>query len=352
MYLEDNTIEVLEINEPNRGADTFPLLLRRTRLPHPNREHANRATNAGMGTTITVPVRADICYGPEDLHVGAAITFLGRTIRLFDCDQFTKDWYKNNLGYTDEEVTGVVAREEQSPPMALQVPAWNGYGTLEDSVQNCLKLDPKPPKTNFHKMVIHAKTVLRFRARMVEHETTSPLANADDDRRFIFTYFLADDTLGIFEPPVRNSGVIGGKYLERSEVFHRKTTTPIKAHDLFIGAVIIVNNRAFQILDADEFTLAFMESNPDVFGYANVTGVVDTTKKALTGKEDTFKEALVAAAGGANDKPLEISLLAGAFERVQAPLEAHEIITLYRAVAKGEGKVTVETVATALGMAL
>ena len=34
----------------------------------------------------------------------------------------------------------------------------------------------------------------------------------------MLSYFMADDTLSIFEPPLRNSGIIGGKYLERSKV--------------------------------------------------------------------------------------------------------------------------------------
>lgn len=42
--------------------------------------------------------------------------------------------------------------------------------------------------------------VLRFVAQM---ETTRPI---DQDRRFIIFYHLADDTISIFEPPLRNSG--------------------------------------------------------------------------------------------------------------------------------------------------
>ena len=34
----------------------------------------------------------------------------------------------------------------------------------------------------------------------------------------MLSYFLADDTLSIFEPPQRNTGITGGKYLERSKV--------------------------------------------------------------------------------------------------------------------------------------
>lgn len=34
----------------------------------------------------------------------------------------------------------------------------------------------------------------------------------------VLSYFAANDTISIFEPPVPNTGVIGGKYLERTAV--------------------------------------------------------------------------------------------------------------------------------------
>lgn len=37
----------------------------------------------------------------------------------------------------------------------------------------------------------------------------------DVGRQFIVQYFMADDTISVFEPPVRNSGILGGKFLER-----------------------------------------------------------------------------------------------------------------------------------------
>ena len=36
--------------------------------------------------------------------------------------------------------------------------------------------------------------------------------------RFIFTYFLADDTVSIYEPLPKNSGLLTGKFLERSKL--------------------------------------------------------------------------------------------------------------------------------------
>ena len=40
----------------------------------------------------------------------------------------------------------------------------------------------------------------------------------DQGRRFIISYHLSNDTMTIYEPPVRNSGVIGGKFLEHTRV--------------------------------------------------------------------------------------------------------------------------------------
>ena len=45
------------------------------------------------------------------------------------------------------------------------------------------------------------------------------------DRRFIVSYFLSDDTILVFEPPQRNSGIIGGKFIER-----RRIKTPDEAN--------------------------------------------------------------------------------------------------------------------------
>ena len=54
--------------------------------------------------------------------------------------------------------------------------------------------------------------VLRFVAKM---DTTKPI---EVDRRFTISYFLSDDTILVFEPPQRNSGILGGKFLERGRV--------------------------------------------------------------------------------------------------------------------------------------
>lgn len=75
--------------------------------------------------------------------------------------------------------------------------------------------------------------MLRFATRL-EGRVMAP---ADAERRFVLSYFLADDTLSVFEPPVRNSGIVGGRFLERTRVAHVQPAT------LFVGARLHILQR-------------------------------------------------------------------------------------------------------------
>ena len=72
--------------------------------------------------------------------------------------------------------------------------------------------------------------------------------------------------VSIFEKFERNSGFIGGKFLERSRIKNPHTRNYYAARDFKIGQVISINKYQFQLLEADEFTIKFMENNPQVFG--------------------------------------------------------------------------------------
>jgi hypothetical protein len=73
------------------------------------------------------------------------------------------------------------------------------------------KLLPDKPKKDFFKYVDNEKKILRFTAKL------NNKIPEDADRRFIISFFLADDTISIFEPAQKNSGIIEGKFLERKK---------------------------------------------------------------------------------------------------------------------------------------
>jgi len=103
------------------------------------------------------------------------------------------------------------------------IPPYNGFGSEEDSLGNCLSLIPKPPQRDFVKFMAHDRrgldsNELRFTARLVTDVAV------DRDRRFIVSYFRTDDTMLIFEPPVRNSGSI------RASTRSGRSSRPPPAH--------------------------------------------------------------------------------------------------------------------------
>ena len=73
----------------------------------------------------------------------------------------------------------------------------------------------------------------------------------------------------IYEPPVRNSGIIGGKFLEKTRIA-KPGSSPEKPafygpQDFYIGAVIDVFRHRFVITDADAYVLRYMEEHSSQF---------------------------------------------------------------------------------------
>ncbi|XP_046494790.1 EF-hand domain-containing protein 1 isoform X2 [Equus quagga] len=206
-YLMDDTVEIREVHERNNGRDPFPLLMNRQRVP---KVLVKNAKNFPQCVLEISDQEVSEWYTAKDFLVGKSLTILGRTFFIYDCDPFTRQYYKEKFGISD------LPRIDVS------------------------KKEPAPVKQE------------------------SPIPE-DKDRRFVFSYFLATDMISIFEPPVRNSGIIGGKYLGRTKVIkpYSSVENPVyySPSDFFIGAVIEVFGHRFVILDTDDYVLKYMESN-------------------------------------------------------------------------------------------
>lgn len=87
-YLSDGTVEVKEIITQNSGYYPFPMLLKKQKLSKaPVLTHY-----PGMN------LKSEEFYGPKDLVCGRKVTIYGRDCLIYDCDEFTRAWYKNNMG--------------------------------------------------------------------------------------------------------------------------------------------------------------------------------------------------------------------------------------------------------------
>ncbi|NWV07111.1 EFHC1 protein, partial [Ptilonorhynchus violaceus] len=267
-FLADDTVEVREVHRRNDGRDPFPVLMKRQRLP---KTLVDKNKNFPSCVLEITDQEVEEWYSPKDFAIGKSLTFLGRTFLIYDCDKFTQNFYREKYGLKDFQPLDVNKKPLEKVPQ--EIPPYNGFGIIEDSLQNCLSLIPKPPRKDIIKMLENNLKVLRYQVAL-----ESPVPE-DKNRRFILSYFLSDDTISIFEPPVRNSGIPGGRYLKRTRVAKPGFTpdNPIyyEPSDFTIGSTIEVFGHRFVITDADEYVLNYMEANAESFPSATLQSLRD-----------------------------------------------------------------------------
>eukprot|EP00775_Hariotina_reticulata_P011400 gene11400-11548_t len=334
-YLEDDTVEINEVHERNAGRDPFPVFLKRGPLP---RERPR-------GASLTGRIPKSLCCRPTDFRIGGYVNVHGRDFLLHDCDTFTRQWYQSELGYPAEMLEAMQVAEAIPPMPRPALPPYNGYGTLDDSRQNCVALVPKPPKKDMHKLMNKDKIILRFTARMTP---VSSVSHADAGRRFVLSYFMMDDSILLFEAPVRNSGIIGGKFLERQRVYKPQSEEIYTYQDLYVGGHLSVFNRSFELLDADEYTYTYMENNKHIFIMADADAILASLRVQAAGKADAVRTALIEAdregLGHITGEQLEQALAAAGLKFTR-----HQVIGLRRRMDKDRtGTVTTDDVLTVL----
>lgn len=138
-YLVDDTLEVREVHKPNDGRDPFPVLIKRQKVPK-NRYNV-KSTFSSIYLELSDNEIKDYLR-PHDFGQGQTVNIYGRDFMIYDMDNFTKAYYYQNMGSTDftplrdENVIGYQGK----PHAKMEIPPYNGYGSLEDSLQNCIYL--------------------------------------------------------------------------------------------------------------------------------------------------------------------------------------------------------------------
>lgn len=143
----------------------------------------------------------------DEIEFNKALTAYGRVFSINGVDKFTQDYFLEK--YQRHFPLSNIRKPEPRPAVVVQVPPHNGFGDEVDSLGYVYDLVPKKPKIDFFKYVDNDKKILRYTARF---NTKVP---EDVDRRFIISFYLADDTISIFEPAQKNSGILEGPFLER-----------------------------------------------------------------------------------------------------------------------------------------
>ncbi|EQC29230.1 hypothetical protein SDRG_13103 [Saprolegnia diclina VS20] len=320
-FLADNTVEIRESYERNSGCDPFPKLLNRSRLLLQPKLEGPFATALSPSDERTP--EGDF-FSWEHLFVGSYINIYNRNILLLDADESTREWYKDhgiNVG------PALVVQETKPKPPAFVPPPHNGMGSDIDSLGSCYHLTPKPHRKSMEET--DNKIILRFCAAM---DTTKP---EDVHRRFIVSFMICDLSVMIMEPPQRNSGIGGGKFMERGVHKNPLTGAFFQKPDFYVGARIHLVGRVFLLDNMDEYSAKYMETNVIDFPFADRKKV---TAKILAALRAT--PTLVAKVRGQK----ELSVAEATHWLLGLDVVHHEVIAFVRAFMSDEGHLDVAQV--------
>lgn len=298
-YLADDTVEIMRASSKNDGRESFPKLLKRSKLPKDGK----------------VALESD-CYTWKDLAIGQTVNVFGRTMLIAGCDAFTRQYYlSHDISLNDDMSVKVVP--EKKVEIKRVIPPYNGFGSEEDSLRSCsTQLAAPPPK----KDIKHGKSgmILSFNAQLVSDKED------DKDRRFVFQFFLEDDTIAIREPPVRNSGIMGGKFLRRQRMKHDNGSY-YAANDMYIGNLLDILGHHFLLLDSDEYTYRLMDTDDRAFPFNDFARL----REILTSKKQEIKAYFVAADYDGNGV-LDQERLAKCCNKIGMKFNKQEINTIWR----------------------
>ncbi|VVC91216.1 unnamed protein product, partial [Leptidea sinapis] len=216
-FLADDTIEIKEELPPNSGIEAGPIFLKRMRLPRKIPSHVEMTGGAPQPS-----------YSPADLTIGAVLNVFGRKVVLTNCDPFTKEYYRVTYGF-DSFNELPVPKDESSECVSTnvndrQLPPWNGYGSYDDSAENC-------------------RTGGKFFRR---------------DKMYLpdVNFFVPK------EPPA---------YTDK---------------DMWVGNELVINKHRFRLVAADDYALRYMELHSEEYPMANVPLILDKIRRELASQEN------------------------------------------------------------------
>jgi hypothetical protein len=318
-YLADDTIEVCEkLKDPlRRGYAAFPMLLKKSRVP-------KNWHGVKMG-------QAPDYVSPDDLQCGSFVHIFGRPLKLLSCDLFTQQYYREHYGL---DQPCLEAKPPPQPARAMPVPQLgDGFlpiGSEEDTIGTVWGY--KRPFKDMDKLMKHQNKMLRARMKLAEPGGVDINAH----RRFILTYYLEDDTLAVFEEPLKNAGIglegNGGTYLKKGKYTNTLTGKYFDAPDVYTDGLICVQGYdALRVLEMDLHSLTHMEAYNHEFKFSNMDvvmrKVLDRLRQSGVDLRQRFARVDPSIDGSLSHTDV-IGVLVEA--GVTQTLNLHEVITLCR----------------------
>lgn len=318
--LADGSMEIVPVHERNSGRDNLPKFLKRTQIQKgredffettaPSIDEYSLAGYSSTGLISSGSMLSLLGEGPgvdppptyhwTDLCIGMVIPVASLTVQLVDADEFTREFYNSKEMPLD-------------PPIKMPEPVYPEVtnGPIQSLIPKEIKSAAEKEKMNLYQGML-----LRYKAEMNDPK------EADKTREFVIQYYLENDTVQIMEPPLRNTGHKGGVFLTRC-----KLPVPIEAKDLYLGASVSILSHKFNILDADLYTLKFMESHTEIWEQCNHPLIMKRVKQ----KKEAIKKVLLLSPGLSSEF-LDLNSMQAIFDKANCILLKQEVCTIFRQI--------------------
>ncbi|KAG5490805.1 hypothetical protein JKF63_00927 [Porcisia hertigi] len=246
-FLADGSIAVLFDNADNDGRDPYPVFVRRRRIPK-----ESRAVLLSTETLNRPQGPPPACLTAEDLRTGSTVDIFTRPFFIYDCDEHTRE-YMEARGIPEpafaappcegDEIALAKQRRQRTKETRKGADAsGKRFGA------STMVFDDSPPEKDVLKLTRYAQDVFRFGAELVEP------SEENEGRQFMICYYLADDTVSVYELQLHNSGHIGGKIFSRRAVEHVQDPTLLK-----VGNTIRLDGVDYRLREMDERTKRYLE---------------------------------------------------------------------------------------------
>ncbi|CCW70053.1 unnamed protein product [Phytomonas sp. Hart1] len=254
-YLADGSISVMFDTIDNDGRDRNRVFIRRTCIPK------NFKTVLLQTETLNRPrgVETSKYISAEDLRTGTTVDLFTRQFFIFDCDSYTRNYMKKHYEMElpvhecpPTEMGDILLKKEKTGSPSRSSNWYDATKALEPNQSfgaSAMMFGDSQREMNTLKLTRLAHDVFRFLARIVNPHPS------DKDRKFIISYYLADDTVSVFELVIRNSGHVGGKIFARRGV--EGVENPRK---LQVGHTIRLDGVEYLLEEMDQRTQNYIEA--------------------------------------------------------------------------------------------
>ncbi|EPY37760.1 hypothetical protein AGDE_06174 [Angomonas deanei] len=267
LYVEDSTIAVVE--RQNSAEANPAMFFSRNWLPKSGSvAKANELTFSHRVNGQRAPdMGPEGHYTETDLSVGEIINVMGRPVFLYDCDDFTRNFYRERYGYEQPEAEDV--SQFFKPSAKEQSLAEAKMASRRAIAQS------HPPKKNF---LESTNEVLRFRLKLA-----NPTDNNQAMRRFVLSYYTDTEEGMVHEVALPNLGFPAGLLLKRGvlpkpeqKMTVRQATLSsahdnqqiiqevnrYKEEDIAIGSELVLAGMPMKVVGMDAHTEARMLGRP------------------------------------------------------------------------------------------